>query len=537
MSSLRLPWLIAASLFVVFFKEPAAVATVVDDVPTAIQHVLESGPAISGVGRPVDTAALGAFYQQRDYRPVWADSSGIGARAQSLLEVFREAGRDGLVPADYDPGSAAITSAADATALAAADVALNDALLRYASDVSRGRVPSGKAGRPQSLTPKQFQAMQVLNDAASAPDPKTYLQSLSPANPLYLGMRESLDKYQALAAAGGWPSFPDGPTLIPGAEDARVPALRLRLQLTGDLASTPSPHPSIQYDDEIRKAVIRFQERHGLAPDGSVGPQTREALNIPVDARIRQLVVNLERARWLPEDLGDTYVLVNLPAFDLVVVRGGAWVMQMRVIVGRPSRPTPTFSSEIVNVEVNPFWYVPPTILREDKLPILRSNPGALAAQGIRVISPGGMELDPRQIDWSQVSASRFPYILRQDPGERNALGRLKFTLPNQYDIYLHDTPQRALFQLSTRALSSGCIRVERPIELAEFLLGGDWPRDRIERAVASRRHQYLTLGTPVPVHLVYLTAWRDHAGQVQFRNDLYNLDVQSIAQLDRRRP
>lgn len=533
MSSLRLPWLVAATVFVFCFKEPAAVATVVDDVPAAIQQILAAG----GAGPATDAAALKTFYEQRNYLPVWIDSAGTGARAQSLLQGLRQAGRDGLEPADYDPGALAAAGAADAATLASADVALNGILLRYASDVSRGRTLASKAGPMQSFTPKPFDPLQVLNNAAAAPDPGGYVQSLSPTSPLYLGLRESLDRHRALAAAGGWPSLPDGPTLVPGAVDERVSALRARLQVSGDLAGAPSARSSTHYDDDVRNAVIRFQQRHGLAPDGSVGPQTREALNVSVEARIRQLLANLERVRWLPEDLGDTHVLVNVPAFDLAVVQGGLTVMQMRVIVGRPSRATPIFSSEIVEVEVNPFWYVPPTILREDKLPILRSNPGALASQGIRVIGADGTQLDPRLIDWSQVSANRFPYKLRQDPGERNALGRIKFTLPNPYDVYLHDTPQRALFQQSARALSSGCVRVERPVDLAEFLLAGDWGRERIERAVASRRHQYIAVAKPVPVHLVYITAWRDQAGLVHFRNDLYNLDGQSQARLARRLP
>ena len=410
--------------------------------------------------------------------------------------------------------------------------------MRYASDVRRGRAVPIKMDQFQRITPKSLDANQILTAAADAVDLQAMIDTLAPSDPYYQGLRQTLARYRAIAEAGGWPPLPDGPKLVPGESDSRVPILRRHLEITGDLSKTSAAPSSKLYDEELRQAVRRFQERHGLQADGVIGASVRELLNVPVDVRIHNILVNLERARWLPDELGDPYVLVNMAAFNLEVVKAGEAVLDSRVVVGRPVRSTPVFSDEISYIEFNPYWHVPRTILIKDKLPILRSNPASLTAQKIRVVAPGGAVVDPTTIDWSSVSSANFPYSLRQDPGERNALGRIKFMFPNPFDVYLHDTPSRSLFRRSQRAFSSGCIRVEKPAELAEFLLRGNegWTRGRIEQAIASRKNRAVTLATPVPVHLVYFTAWLDREGRVQFRNDLYNRDAQLVATLDGRR-
>jgi L,D-transpeptidase YcbB len=540
MSGLRMPWLLAASAVLVLVRTPVVTAAAAEELPAAVARVLETaGPVLAPSGRPVEAEPLRAFYQQRENRPVWVDGNGPTGQAQALAQAFRDAGQEGLDPADYDAATALSADAGSPDALAAAEVMLSATVVRYASDLRRGRAAPDKPDRELRVTPKSFDPAQVLSGAATAGDPGAYLQTLTPSDPFYRGLRQSLDAYRAIAATGGWPILPDGETLQSGVSDPRVSILRLRLQLTHDLAADSRPRSPDQYDDEVRQAVARFQQRHGIAADGVVGTRTREALNVPVQARIRQVLLNLERARWLPDELGDPYVLVNMAAFELEVVQSGQPALQMRVVVGRPARSTPMFSDEITYLELNPYWHVPRTILKEDKLPILRSNPGLLSAQGIRVITPGGARLDPTAIDWSTVSVSNFPYTLRQDPGARNALGRIKFMFPNPYDIYLHDTPSRGLFKRPMRAYSSGCIRIEKPIDLAEFLLrgNGNWPRERIERAIAAGRNRSVALTQSVPVHLVYLTAWLDRHGRVQFREDLYNRDGRVVATFDAARP
>jgi murein L,D-transpeptidase YcbB/YkuD len=536
----------AACLVFIFVQEPVRAEAILDgmpdSMPAAVQRVLELAAAatatVTVAGKPIDVEPLRMFYEQRQNAPAWVEPVGANVRAHALLKALRDAAQDGLDPTEYDPGPL-VTSGYGTETLAVSDVALSAALLRYALDVRQGRTMLSKPDQHPPLTLKPVDPVQILSAAAVAPDPKLFVEGLAPADPFYQGLRQALAGYRVLAAAGGWTTLPDGPKLAVGHIDPRVPILRFRLEVTGDLPAGTYVRSENRFDDDLRQALSRFQARHGLPADGVLGPRTRDALNVPADARVRQLLVNLERARWLPEELGDPYVLVNMAAFQLEVVEAGRPALDMRVVVGRPARSTPAFSDEITYLELNPYWHVPRTILIEDKLPILRSNPGVLTAQGIRVIAPGGVRVDPTVIDWSTVSARNFPYTLRQDPGERNALGRIKFMFPNAYDIYLHDTPSRGLFRRPMRAFSSGCIRVERPLDLAEYLLraNGDWSRERIQRAIAAGKNRSVTLAKPVPVHLLYLTAWMGRDGRVQFRDDFYNRDGRLVAAMEHTHP
>lgn len=533
----RTVWLLPLSSIIVAFLLCRALLAVAGEElkPALLRMVLEqAGPSVNVAGRPVDSEALKAFYAQRQDRPVWIEDGALSPRAQALLDTLAEAGRDGLYAANYELAPS-LRNAQTAQDLATADIMLSAVLVRYTIDLQSGRAVLMKSDRDQFLPPKPVDAVALLNAAAVAPDIARYIASLSPRNPIYRGLCQALARYRTIAAKGGWQAIPDGPTLSLGNIDPAVAVVRTRLQISGDLPSDAPVQAPDQFDEALYNAVTRFQARNGLASDGNVGPQTRKALNVPVDERIQQILANLERARWLPENLGDPYVIVNLAAFQLEVVEAGRVALEMRVVVGRPARSTPMFSDEITYLEFNPYWHVPPTVLAEDKLPILRSDPASLTAQGIRVIAPGGAIVDPTTINWSEVSASNFPYSLRQDPGAGNALGRVKFMFPNSHDIYLHDTPSRSQFHQSTRAFSSGCIRVQKPVALAELLLqhNAGWNRARIERVIASGRNRAVMLATPVPVHLVYLTAWMGRDGQVHFRNDLYSRDAQLVAALD----
>jgi murein L,D-transpeptidase YcbB/YkuD len=514
-------------------RHPSAVAAISDDIPAAVMSMLEtSDPPLTIVGKPVEIEALKIFYQQRGNQPLWVDGAGASARAQELIRALQAAARDGLDPGDYDSSSVAGEVSA-ARQLASAELMLSAALVRYAADLRGGRALSAGIERDPRIV-NTTDPVQVLSAAAEAPDLIAYMDSLAPASPIYLGLREALARYRSIDAAGGWSQLPDGPDLGPGSTDPRVIALRLRLQLTGDLAPEAQGNPPSHYDEAVRGAVRRFQERHGIAPNGTVSGQTRALLNLPVQGRIRQILANLERARWLPDDLGNPYVLVNLADFHLQVVEGGQEVLGMRVVVGNPQTLTPVFSDKISYIEVNPYWNIPKSIALKEKLPPLRRDPNALKKQNIRVLGPDGNEIDPTTVNWSAVGANNWIYRLRQDPGARNSLGRIKFMFPNPYDIYLHDTPSRALFRRQVRAFSHGCIRVEKPIELATLLLRGNeaWGRARIERTIAKGKNKPILLKDPVPVHLVYLTAWAGRDGLMQFRGDHYNLDAPLVAAL-----
>ncbi len=321
---------------------------------------------------------------------------------------------------------------------------------------------------------------------------------------------------------------PAGEPIKPGMSDPRLPGLRARLAQSG-LATTPEGDPS-RYDAALEKAVRIFQGRHGLPLDGALGKKTIEALNVPVERRIEQMAMNLERRRWLPDDLGERYVFVNMADFALKVVDGPHTIHATRVVVGTPFHRTPVFSDAIKYIELNPFWNVTPSIAAKELLPKIRKDPGYLARNGYRLFSGWGAEaseLDPFSVDWSGVSASRFVYKIRQDPGPKNSLGQLKSVFPNTQSIYLHDTPSRQLFQQTMRAFSHGCIRVENPLDLAVVLLGGadGWTKEKLTQAISSGERKIIALSKPIPVHLVYLTAWVNKDGSVHFRDDIYGRD------------
>ena len=316
MKALRLSLLLALPVAFILGQELPARATVSDEIPAALAQVLETAaPALEVAGnKPAEIEGLRAFYQQRGNQPVWVDRTGAAPRARRLLLGFQNAARDGLDPANYDYASA-LQEAGTPEQMATAELTVSAALLRYASDLRGGRALSARILRDPRIV-SAIDPVQVLTAAADAPDPATFVDSLAPADPIYVGLRDALARYRAIAAAGGWPQLPDGPDLTPGSTDPRVSTLRLRLQLTGDLAADAQGAVPSHYDKNVDEAVRRFQRRHGLSANGIVNGQTQALLNVPVQGRIRQILANLERARWLPDDLGNPYVLVKSCGFS-----------------------------------------------------------------------------------------------------------------------------------------------------------------------------------------------------------------------------
>jgi len=351
-----------------------------------------------------------------------------------------------------------------------------------------------------------------------------------------------LERYLRLRDAGGWPAFSAaGSTLGMGDASTEIPALRDILWRTSDLAE--NARGSSRYDGELQRAVQRFQQRHGLATDGIVGPRTRQALSVDVDARIKQIRLNLERSRRLPRDLGERYIWINTAAFELDVHEGDRVPLSMRVIVGKEKRQTPAFTESMRYLVVNPYWHVPTKLAKRDLIPALLRNPDYFTQRGIRVLSgwrDDATELDPLAIDWREYSGGRYlPYKLRQDPGPSNPLGRIKFMLPNRYSVYLHDTPGKHLFERPVRAFSSGCVRLEKPLELARYVMGsegsGGISGKQLEAVIGTGHNQTVSLPEPIPVYMVYQTAWVDADGNAQFRNDIYGRDP-ALAALMRRK-
>ncbi len=480
--------------------------------------------------------ALRAYYADEGGALLWIGTD----RAEQLTARLADAEADGLQDADY-PGDRLATLAqaideTDARSQAVIELHFSAAFLEYASDLSVGRFLPHKVDPNFFLTPRSLDQLDALK-RLGAGSVDTALAALQPQAPDYAALRDLLARYRALAVLGGWSPVPLGDTLKPGMSDGRVPALRERLALTDAADPEPAAGGDELFDDGLVEAVKRFQGRHGLDADGVVGPATIVALNVPVEARIENIVLAMERWRWMPAELGDRHVIVNIAGFELKLVEGGAALDRMNVVVGKPYSRTPVFSDAIRYLEFNPYWNVPTGLAIKEELPRLRANPAARAAAGFEAVR-GNEVYSLTSIDWNQVGPGNFPFMLRQRPGANNALGRVKFMFPNSHDVYLHDTPSRELFSRSARAFSHGCIRLQRPLDLAvEVLQAGGvdgWTRQRIDRVVASQERTVVNLAEPLPVHLTYLTAWVD-GGAPNFRADVYEHDAKLQAALDGR--
>jgi murein L,D-transpeptidase YcbB/YkuD len=422
------------------------------------------------------------------------------------------------------------------------DLILTDAYLLFGSHLAAGRVNPNLLHTDGKIDTGPVNLLTSLTSAASTGDIKAGLEGLRPAHSGYTTLRNALARLRHLATENGWPVLDVGNTLRPGDSSSAVGELRRRLAVGGEFDPKHVDDDSLFFDARLTSAVERFQRHHGLKVDGIAGPDTIGELNVPVEQRIRQVVVNLERWRWLPHDLGARYILVNTADYSLQAVEKGRVNFQMRVVVGRPARRSPVFSANMTYLVVNPYWNVPTSIAVEDILPELRKDVGYLTRRGFRVFPnwrPDAPEVDPATIDWHGYHADRFPFRLRQDPGPENALGRIKFMFPNPFAVYLHDTPYRSLFKRVQRDFSSGCIRVEAPLVLADFVLAGDrrWTTNALKQALEKGETRTIRLNRPIPVHLLYMTAWADETGVIQFRSDIYDRDRDLDRALGRRGP
>ncbi|MHB8745696.1 MAG: L,D-transpeptidase family protein [Gammaproteobacteria bacterium] len=477
------------------------------------------------------------FYHQRDDRPAW---TGDRAATRDLLSVLRSTDQEGLEPADYhlDAIEQRLKTSFPTTAeREQLELLLTDAALRYAHDQQRGRYEP-RAMDPQWLIPRPAPSddTSALQTALAKQQLAAWLATLPPPHRNYAQLKVALAHYRTLAAQADWPVLATGDKLAPGQRDARVATLRRRMTLDGDYQPRERDDPR-RYDAALANAVRQFQIQQGLDSDGVIGDSTRRALNISATQRVAQLRANLERWRWLPRPFETHYIRVNMPAFVLQVMEDDQPVLSMQVIVGRQLRSTPAMTSQLTHIIFNPYWTIPPSIAGKDILPKLRSDPAFLSAQNIQVFADWNTKtpIDPQTIDWSQYSEKHFPFRLRQQPGPKNSLGQVKFLLPNPYGIYLHDTPSRALFHKSVRAFSSGCIRLQKPNELAQYLLRDNprWNPDAIAAVIADGTTRTVTLLTPEPVYLLYMTAWSDADSVVQFRDDIYERDQRLEARFE----
>lgn len=530
------------SLMVLLVLLPSLAAA---DLHEALRDRLESippdQPLMAGDHHVPGPAAVRRLYEGRLYQPIWVDAEGDVARADELLGVLAAAYSHGLDRDDYGNGEleallAALPEIDDALAMQLQvdlELLLSGVWLQYGSHALMGRLnpetidPEWGIDRRGGDLPALLQAADEEDRLAAA------LRELLPADAGYQGLVQALAGYREIRQAGGFTPLPEGPTLRPGDEGERVALLRERLQQSGDLEAAGDGTVVDRFDEVLAAGVRGFQRRHGLDEDAVVGAATRAALNVTATERVHQIAVNLERWRWMPRDLGERHVLVNIAGFDMRVVDQGEEVMHQRVIVGRDYRQTPVFTGRMTYLVLNPYWEVPNSIAVRDILPQLRQDAAYLDRLGFQVLRGWGAQqelIDGHAIDWAAVPARGFPYRLRQSPGPQNALGRIKFMFPNRHAVYLHDTPSRDLFRRADRAFSSGCIRVEQPEALAELLLDDPrWDRRAIDAAIARGDERTVVLARPVPVHLQYMTAWVDADGLVHLRRDLYNRDARVV--------
>lgn len=493
------------------------------------------------------------FYKQRHYQLAWFDRQGLMHQGEVLLNRLKNAHQQGLNPTEYrliqwEPPLKSVhfsSIGADldlSNEIVRLDIALTQSFLKYASDLQHGRLHPDAftlVQRPKSnLSPELI--AQHLKAAIREGRLESFFQDLSPQHSEYHSIKKHLVRFETIKQLGGWPLIPDGRTLKPGSISPRIPILSKHLLITGDL---PLAHFSTreQFNEPLEAAVKRYQQRNGISADGIVGDKTLECLNISVDERITQLKLNMERWRWLPADLGANHLMVNIPGFELKIIEDHTVKSAMRVIVGRKKRQTPILSSTLTYLEFNPFWNIPQTIARKDILPKIKSDPQYLSKNNIQVLSGwdrNSQMLDPSVIDWHAFSDNYLPYRLRQDPAPHNALGQVKFMFPNHHSIYIHDTPGKALFNKEMRSFSSGCVRVEHPLELARLLLKDQqWDHQRIATTIDTKKRRTIVMKQPLPVHLVYFTAWTDVDGTLHFGPDIYDRDQRLLAALRPKRP
>lgn len=530
-------WLVLAALLA-----PVATGAGAAEFAAELRARVLLGQGASGADTSSDDFVVTNFYATRELRPLWVDGTGLTARGRSLAELIAQADLDGLDPADYDSVRInALLGASSPGDLAELELRLSLALVRLASDLDAGRIEPNRADPEVHVYPRRPHSGVLLQAAASASNMAEFLDRYRPRGEDYRRLKAALAAYRAMAEAGGWQPVPDGPTLRPGTIDPRIRAVRQRLIAGDEMAASEDRSAAggnaDLFDAALEAAIRRFQQRHGHDVDGAIGARAIVAFNLPVERRIEQIRVNLERRRWVADDLGDRYIVVNPPDFHLKLFKGGEVAFDTRVVVGTSVNRTPVFTASMTHITLNPNWNVPLDIARKEILPKVKQDPGYLAQHNYVLLGGSAGEsslIDPTQVDWTRLSTNYFPYRIRQQPGANNALGRIKFVLPNKFDVYLHDTPMRGLFARARRAFSHGCIRVKDPERLADVILEDqpNWTPANLRSSIDSGRTMGIAIARPIPVHITYVTAWVEADGVVQFRDDIYGRDKAVAAAL-----
>jgi len=470
------------------------------------------------------------FYEKRNFQYAWFDNHGLIEQAHLFVNLaanYNAEGVDDTIVYDtllsrwheyYDDSTVIIDSFS-----AKMELMLTSQFFQYAQRIWGGISEKQSRDLDWYIKRKRLPYVTMLDSMLINPN---FFAEQTPVFKQYDSLKNWLQYYQSIEAVAKWDSiFPEKKKYQNGDTSKVILQIRKRLYWLRDLPAEDTA--GNRFDSALVDAVKKFQQTHGLADDGAIGPQTIDRLNIPLANRIEEIMINMERCRWVPIQPHDEYITVNIPEYLMRVYDHDTLAWSCNVVVGETTRQTVIFNGNLRYVVFSPYWVIPPGILQNEILPACRKDPNYIHKQNMEVVEAGGAIVDPKDIDWRKYSAKNFPYKIRQKPGASNSLGKVKFLFPNEYDIYLHDTPAKGLFSRNKRNFSHGCIRVSEPMKLSEFLLRTDssWTEDRIKAAMNAGKEQYVTLKKPVPVFIGYLTCFVDSKGRLNFRDDVYGHD------------
>jgi len=469
------------------------------------------------------SADLASYYTNRELRPIWLRGSGsFQPRVRGALKILEDSWTHGLNPERYRIAEIKnLLENLNADNRLELDLVVSDAVIRYAHDLTGMRGEQRSADRMIQYWRKPLETTEILTMVGGAADPIAQVRDLEPANILYQSLRSELMTLVAQPVEKDFKPIVISGSLKPGKSHKAIPEIREKLGLAHKETNEEI------YDEALAVEVIRLQKTYGIETDGVINARTLEVINLTNEDKIWQIVTNMERLRWISQGRPDRYILVNIPSASLWAVDGGEVKLEMPVIVGKTARPTYSFKTEITGVRFNPNWTVPPTIKSKDFLPQLRADPLALAKRGIR-ITQNGREIDPTSIDWNSMGSRGLSNVsMVQNPGDDNPLGKVRVIMENPYNIYLHDTNHRELFDKNERNLSSGCIRVSQPEKLADFILGKNegWTWDGMEKMIESGRMRDVPTAEKIPVFITYQTVWLDTDGRLVYGRDVYGQD------------
>lgn len=480
---------------------------------------------------------LTVLYNENQFKSFWYKEGNLTNNAYDLLEVINDVEREGLPKNIYNYeylNTEISKKKLNNKDTALLDIYLTNTFYLLATHFKKGVIDPENYEKNWISIKNEIDLEKFLMKSLDTSSIKETLYSLLPQSEEYKKLRNKLKRYKEIKENGGFIKINGDQLLEIGTENDAVYNLKVRLKQTGDYDYKLEENNV--FDKKLEEAVIKFQKRHGLKPDGVVGKNTFKALDKSVDSIINTIIINMERLRWLPKDLGKTYILVNIADYKLQVIENNENVFSSDVIIGREQRMTPVFSNNISYVVFNPYWNLPRSISIRDKLPKIKKDINYLTDNNYRVFKWEDsklVEVNYKEIDWQNLNYNNFDYFLRQDPGPNNALGRVKFMFPNKYSVYLHDTPTKGLFSRHYRSFSSGCIRLEDPFKLAEYIFrkNKSWDEDKINQILETNKETTVYLENKIPIHIIYLTAWVDDQNKLNLRNDIYQRDSRLINQ------